>query len=307
MRNFIAWVRKKDKSFLEQIVEAIVVVLPIAFLIRTFGYGLYQVPTGSMETTMLVGERFVADKFTVWFSKPKRGDIIACNAPTFKYSDNTVVAFLQQYLWMPGGKSPENWTKRVIAIEGDELKGVVEDDKPVLYLKKAGESEFKKLDEPYVNKYPLVVIYRPSASKTRGALFHESYDPACSYEAQPFYRMNAMEVRLGALKAPLYGWLPVEYPNTPAIVDRGTPRERNADEFHVKLEKGQYWLMGDNRLGSKDSRWFGPVDGKQIHGKIIFRLWSINSDESWWIVDLIKHPIDFWTRVRWSRCFEWLK
>ena len=43
---------------------------------------------------------------------------------------------------------------------------------------------------------------------------------------------------------------------------------------------------------------------KQIHGRIIFRIWSIDSDESWWIVDLIKYPIDFWKRVRWSRFFQ---
>ncbi len=304
MKKFIAWVRKKNKTFVEQIIEAIVVVLPIAFIIRTFGYGLYQVPTGSMETTMLVGERFVADKFTVWFSRPKRGDIIACNAPTFKYSENKFMELLQRYVWMPSG--PENWTKRVIGIPGDELKGVVEDGKPVIYLKKAGDAEFQKLDEPYVNKYPLIVVYRPKAM-VRGQLFHESYDPACSFTAQPFYRMTETEVRLGARIAPTVGWLPIEYPGTSAIIDRGTPQEKNADEFNIKLGENQYWLMGDNRLGSKDSRWFGAVDGKLIHGKIIFRLWSINSDESWWIVDLIKHPIDFWKRVRWSRCFQRLQ
>ena len=48
-------------------IKEIVTLLFVVFLIRTFGFGLYQVPTGSMETTMLVGERFFADKFTVLF------------------------------------------------------------------------------------------------------------------------------------------------------------------------------------------------------------------------------------------------
>ena len=62
--------------------------------------------------------------------------------------------------------------------------------------------------------------------------------------------------------------------------------------------------MGDNRRGSFDSRGWGVLKGDLIHGRILFRLWSSDSDESWWILDLIKHPIDFWKRMRWSRCLN---
>jgi len=63
----------------------------------------------------------------------------------------------------------------------------------------------------------------------------------------------------------------------------------------------EYWCMGDNRLGSLDCRFFGPIKEQEIHGRIVFLIWSIDSNEAWWIVDLIKHPINFWSRVRWSR------
>src|SRR5579871_884059 len=75
--------------------------LIIVFLIRTFGFGLYQVPTGSMEVTMLVGERFFADKFTILFAKPSRGQIISFNDPLFPYSTNPVVRLFQEYVWGP--------------------------------------------------------------------------------------------------------------------------------------------------------------------------------------------------------------
>ena len=65
--------------------------------------------------------------------------------------------------------------------------------------------------------------------------------------------------------------------------------------------------MGDNRRGSGDSRSFGPVKRDSIHGRIVFRIWSIDSYESWWILDLIKNPISFWRRVRWERFFQVLK
>ena len=116
----------------------------VIFLIRTFCFGLYQVPTGSMETTMLVGERFFADKATYLFRKPQRGEIIAFNDPQFHYSTSSAMFLWQNYVW-----GPSNWTKRVIGIPGDIVRGVIEDDKPVIYL------NHKKLDEPYLNKYPI--------------------------------------------------------------------------------------------------------------------------------------------------------
>ena len=61
--------------------------------------------------------------------------------------------------------------------------------------------------------------------------------------------------------------------------------------------------MGDNRLGSYDSRGWGPLDTNKvlIHGKIKFRIWSLDTNYGWPIFDLLKHPIDFWSRVRWRR------
>lgn len=307
MKKFIAWVKKPNKTFKEQVIEVLFVVIPIAFIVRTFGYGLYQVPTGSMETTLLVGERFVADKFTIWFSSPKRGDIISFNQPTFKYSDNKMMAFIQKYVWLPFGKAPENWTKRVIGIPGDHLKGVIEDGKPVIYLKKKGESDFQKLDEPYVNQNPLVMVYRPGTDRS---LIDESYKPSCSYAGQPFYRMTEESVRLGAKFAQLRGYPAIKYPHTPLVIyERGPDGdiiEKQGDVYDVELGDNEYWALGDNRLGSVDSRYWGKLDGSQIHGKIIYRIWSMDTEESWLPVDLIKNPILFWDKVRWARCFEFV-
>ena len=37
-----------------------------------------------------------------------------------------------------------------------------------------------------------------------------------------------------------------------------------------------YYVMGDNRPVSKDSRSFGPVDGGRVDGKAIFRFWPMS-------------------------------
>ncbi|MBT3455555.1 signal peptidase I [bacterium] len=287
--KIIAWFRRPNKSVLVQYVEAFLVILPIAFVIRTFLYGLYQVPSGSMEPTMLIGERFLADKLSVWFSSPKRGEIISFNDPTYKYSKNKGVELVERYLWLPWG--PANWTKRVIAIPGDHIKGVINDEgHPEIYL------NGKKLKESYINPYPLI-YYIGSDGKFQ----HKTYDPKFSLENQPFYRFDSYSVLRAKQSLRANGVLNLVYPGTPY------PRREDGsfpDVFDYKLKNDEYCCIGDNRLGSHDSRVWGPLKEKDIHGKIIFRLWSHDGSASFWITDLICHPIDFWKRMRWGRCMQ---
>lgn len=264
-------------------IREIIILLLFVFIIRTFGFGLYQVPTGSMETTMLVGGRFFADKFTPLFGNIKRGDIISFNDPQYTYSSNRFSWLFQQYIW-----GPSNWTKRVIAVPGDEVKGTIEQGKPVIYI------NGKKLVEPYVNKYPLISV----------ANRRKSYDPRLPLEQQPFYRIDSQHVLSNE-----NGTFAAILPGTPLYsMFKHKPCDKNywdkSDEFYVKLGKNQYWVMGDNRLASYDSRSFGPLDGSLIHGKILFRIFSIDTESSFLWVDFLKHPIDFFSKVRWSRCFQ---
>ena len=58
-------------------------------------------------------------------------------------------------------------------------------------------------------------------------------------------------------------------------------------------------------LASWDSRFWGPLDASQIRGRILFRIISIDKDPRDWLpIDILKHPIDFWSRVRWNRFFQ---
>lgn len=281
--QIIRWYKRPNKSYFADLFESLIVIIPVVFFIKTCIFGLYQVPTCSMETTMLVGERFFADKITPFFSTPKRGEIISFNEPNYPYSKNKFWNFYEQYVSF----NVVNYTKRVIAIPGDHLEGKIEDGKPVVYL------NGNRLDESYLNKYPII------ARLKNNDLNFRSYDPSKSLSDQPFYDMTQAEIS----RAKMYNHGDnILYPNTPAHDYRGEDK----DIYDVYLQANEYWMMGDNRQGSSDSRDWGPLNiGKTIfHGRILFRIWSVDSDESWWIVDLIKHPIDFWKRVRWARFFQ---
>lgn len=264
-------------------VGQLLLLLLLAFIIRTFLYGLYQVPTGSMEPTILVGERFIADKLTIWWNPPQRGEIIAFDNPTYEYSNNTLMNAFQRYVW-----GPDNWTKRVIGIPGDHVEGKIENGKPVVYLND------KKLDEPYVNPYPLIGVWRNPEDQYAAqpcGYDRRTWIPELQPGQKQFYKVDDNNIR--------------RINGLPDIILPGTPQQ--IDIFDVHLGPNEYWAMGDNRLGSWDSRGWGKLDGKLIHGRIKFRIWSIDSNENWWIVDLIKHPIDFWKRVRWGRCMQRVK
>lgn len=67
---------------------------------------------------------------------------------------------------------------------------------------------------------------------------------------------------------------------------------KEAKEYTFKMD--YYWMMGDNRHNSADSRYWGFVPEDHIVGKPIFIWWSNDPDRS------------FFSGIRWSRLFRWV-
>jgi len=64
----------------------------------------------------------------------------------------------------------------------------------------------------------------------------------------------------------------VEYPEG-AVVEENYLGESTPGSSNYTLGNGQYFVMGDNRDASFDSRRFGPIDDSVIIGRVWFRGW----------------------------------
>ena len=56
------------------------------------------------------------------------------------------------------------------------------------------------------------------------------------------------------------------------VIDDEYAYGETSDYDKVTLEDDEYFILGDNRLISKDSRYFGPIKKSEIKGKIVFRV-----------------------------------
>lgn len=113
---------EESPSMLRWILET-TVMIALAFVlaqgIKTFLVQPFVIPTGSMEPTIMIGDRVLAEKISLRFSDPKVGDVVVFDDPTGRH---------------------EQLIKRVIAVEGQEV------DIREGYVYIDGE----RLEEPYL-------------------------------------------------------------------------------------------------------------------------------------------------------------
>ncbi len=73
--------KKKKKSALRELIETVVWALAIALLVRYFLFEGFYIPSGSMQPTLMPGERVLVAKFMYRFTEPQRGDIVVFRYP----------------------------------------------------------------------------------------------------------------------------------------------------------------------------------------------------------------------------------
>lgn len=253
------------KSVFREYFESAAITVIMALFGMTFITQAVKVPTGSMQNTITIGDHLLVNKFiygTGWKLPflPQR-DIRRGDIMVFKYP-----GFRHKHY--DGDLSPNNlpyktnYVKRVIGIPGDHIKI---DGRTV-----------------YVNGQPLPehVILVNDRSKEGGV---REGDPR---QSMPLIIVNDPPRKPGELYDVYYGERPENDPN-PA----------DFDFKDVTVPPDSYFVMGDNRNNSLDSRFWGFVPRDLVIGRAMFVYWSY--DES--------GTEGHFLGTRWGRTFKMVK
>lgn len=100
--------------------EPLVVAVVLAFIIRTFIVGPYKIPTGSMEKTLMIGDRIFVDKLTYRFREPKRGEIVVFVFP--RESNQFREVKLGKHVLFKYREPRKDFVKRLIAFGGERVE-----------------------------------------------------------------------------------------------------------------------------------------------------------------------------------------
>jgi signal peptidase I len=202
-------------------------VIVAVFVLRSFLFEPFKIPSGSMIPTLLVGDLILVNKFTYGLrlpvlhtrltegTPPKRGDVMV-----FRYPP----------------KPSLDYIKRVVGVPGDE----------VAYLNK----------RVTINGKPV-----PTAR------LQDYFDP----DAMRYFKH--FEESLGEKKHHL-----LTDDDRPAFVPgvEAFPFKQNCrysvEGVVCKVPEGMYFVMGDNRDNSLDSRYWGFVPERNIVGRA-FLIW----------------------------------
>jgi signal peptidase I len=114
------------KSTVREYFESLVITAIIALFATTFVVQAFKIPTGSMESNLLIGDHLLVNKFVYGlhsgflskllpYKDPQRGDVIV-----FKYPNNPEVAYVKRLIGMPGDKV--EMIGRTVYINGNPLK-----------------------------------------------------------------------------------------------------------------------------------------------------------------------------------------
>ncbi len=78
-------------------IKLILLALVISFVLNHYIIVSAEVPTGSMENTIMIGDRIIASRLSYHFHEPQRGDIIVFNFP-----DDESQKYLKRIIGLPG-------------------------------------------------------------------------------------------------------------------------------------------------------------------------------------------------------------
>jgi signal peptidase I len=93
--------KPRRRAAIEWTIIIIVAVL-VSFLLRTFAFQTFYIPSGSMEPTLQIGDRIIVDKLSVTWGHINIGDIVVFKAPPAENCGEPVTDLVKRVIGLPG-------------------------------------------------------------------------------------------------------------------------------------------------------------------------------------------------------------
>ena len=283
-------VKRRGKSKFRDSAETIGLTVLAALFLKFFVMEAYTIPTASMENTLLAGDFVLVNKFVFgaktpryipfsgipipWFSlpaltRPKTGDIVVFEFPG-----------------SPGvydGQLRDNYVKRCIGGPGDTL--VIKNKTVYVNGRQLSLPPQGRLD----NTTTIPNGFKDYRIFPRGWAFNEdNYGPL-------FVPKKGETVHLVPVSLEQYRELIEREGHTVGVNDAGAVLIDGVVSLAYQVQKDYYFMMGDNRDNSLDSRFWGFVPNDLIIGKamLVYWSWDVSSSDSG-----LTHKL---ASIRWSR------
>ncbi len=244
-------------------------VLLLVFLVRSFVYEPFQIPSSSMMPTLLIGDFILVEKYAyglknplnqmtlIKTSHPKRGDIAV-----FKYPLNPKLDYIKRVIGLPGDRITYNSINKRVSVSpacnGDQYCD-------------------QKFAVTYNDAHPSSFIQLFNRSRTSDTDHRSPYQILLSNDTpKNGIRLYDSQESLGNKTHSI-----LSIPGTQDwLISYYHQAGRSLSEWIVP--EGYYFMMGDNRDNSADSRYWGFVPEKNLVGKAKFIWMSFEKQEGEW-------------------------
>lgn len=238
--------------------KALLVTIVIALFLKTFVVEAFRIPSGSMENTLLVGDFLLVNKLAYGFRTPRYIPMTTKAIPSIAipafgsvHRGDVVVFEYPGKLSEVDKDGPVYFIKRCVGLPGDTVtvrSGQVGINGRVVLLPKMA----KLIDEARSGSG---ADYGPAIVPRKGDRI--SLTPATVEHWKDFFEREHHRVEIS--------------PEGSVLVD-GTERS------DYPVERNYYFVLGDNRGNSLDSRAWGFVPEDSIIGEALLVYWSWNPE-----------------------------
>lgn len=266
----------------------------LALLIRGFLLEAYKIPTGSMENTLLPGDFILVNKTAYSISTPRSIPIFNIKLPQARLINlsrpgrNDIIVFK-----FPGNLNElrsvngENYVKRIIGEPGDLLQII--NKKIYINGRRISNPPKALIDSSDIRMEGIAGkgIFPPGKNWNK-----DNYGPVLI----PYEGLN-IDLNPKNIKE----WeiiIDREFGKKAVSVEGTVITINDKPVRNYKFKKNYYFVLGDNRDNSLDSRYWGFVPDDMIIGKAFLIYWSIDINKP------VKSISDFFESIRTKRLFK---